>query len=152
VRRPLREERFIDAAVVLREHALPDDLVVVPTLKDKWALAWYAMGPGWSRAAVQGSALETLDRVTRGEERRALLAGLARYGRDASTGPIGIAPMDDLVAADLARVGRVWVVARSAAAADAIGARLGARTLESFAVQGLVVRVLDSPHPPPPGS
>ena len=152
VRRPLREERFIDAAVVLREHALPDDLVVVPTLKDKWALAWYAMGPGWSRAVVQGSALETLDRVTRGEERRALLAGLARYGRDASAGPIGIAPMDDLVAADLARVGRVWVVARSAAAADAIGARLGARTLESFAVQGLVVRVLDSPPPSPSGS
>ncbi len=156
VRRPLREERFIDAAALLREHALPDDLVVVPTLKDKWALAWYALGPGWSRAAVQWGALETLERVAAGEQRRALLAELARYGRDASTEPIGIAPVDDLEAADLARAGRVWVVARSAAAADAIGARLGARTLERFAVEGLVVRVLDSPQRPatgaPPGS
>jgi hypothetical protein len=40
----------------------------------------------------------------------------------------------------------VGVVARSAAAADALGARIEARTLESFAVPGLVVRVLDSPR------
>ncbi len=148
VRRPLREERFVDAVALVREHALPDDLVVVPTLKDKWALAWYAIGPEWSRAAVRVGSVETLMRVARGEQRRALLAELASYGRDAAGEPFGIAPIDDLPAADLARAGRVWIVARSAAAADALGARVGARTLESFEVQGLAVRLLDSPGPP----
>ena len=146
LRTPLREERYVDAVALLREHGLPDDLVVVPTLKDKWALAWYAMGPEWSRGAVRADGLETLEHVTRGEERRALLAELARYGRDAAGEPIGIAPVDDLQPPDLARAGRVWIVARSTAAADALQARLGARTLESFAVRGLVVRVLDSPR------
>jgi hypothetical protein len=149
VRTPLGEERFADAAAIVREHALPDDLVVVPTQKDKWALAWYAMGPGWSRGAVQIGALETLERVARAEERRALLAELAHYGRDAAGEPVGIAPIDDLVPADLARVGRVWIVARSATAADALGARIGSRMLESFEVPGLVVRLLDSPQPSP---
>jgi hypothetical protein len=149
VRTPLREERFADAAAIVREHALPDDLVVVPTQKDKWALAWYAMGPGWSRGAVQAGTLETLERVARAEERHALLAALARYGRDAAGEPVGIAPVGDLAAAELARVGRVWIVARSAAAADALAARIGSRTLESFEVRGLVVRLLDSPQPPP---
>jgi hypothetical protein len=92
----------------------------------------------------------------RGEQRRALLAEIARYGRDAAGEPFAIAPIDDLEPADLARAGRVWIVARSAAAADALDARLGARTLESFEVPGLVVRVLDSPWPlsaaPDPGS
>jgi dolichyl-phosphate-mannose-protein mannosyltransferase len=147
VRTPLREERYVDAVALLREHGLPDDLVVVPTLKDKWALAWYAMGPEWSRGAVRADGLETLRRVTRGEERRALLAELARYGRDAAGEPFRIAPVDDLQAADLARAGRVWIAARSTAAADALQARLGSRTLESFEVRGLVVRILDSPWP-----
>ena len=147
VRTPLREERFVDAVALVRAHALPNDLVVVPTLKDKWALAWYAMGPEWSRGAVRAGGVETLKRVVRGEERRALLAELARYGRDAAGEPFGIAPVDDLQPADLARAGRVWIVARSTAAADALDARLGARTLESFEVRGLVVRVLDSPRP-----
>ncbi len=149
VRAPSREERFVDAATVVRDHGLPDDLVVVPTLKDKWALAWYAAGPGWARGAVRFGGMETLERVARGEPRRALLAELARYGRDTAGGPFAIAPADALEPADLAGAGRVWIVARSEAAADALEERLGARTLETFPVQGLAVRVLDSPPRPP---
>jgi hypothetical protein len=84
-----------------------------------------------------------------GEARRALLAELADYGRDARGEPVRIAPIDDLAPIQLDRAGRVWVVARSDAAADALGRRIGARTLERFPVEGLVVRVLDSPSPAP---
>jgi hypothetical protein len=142
---PVREERFADAAALLRAQGRPGDLVVVPTLKDKWALAWYSAGPGWARGAVRSDAWSTLLRVAHASDRRAFLAELAAYGRDASGEPFGIVPATDLDPAPLSRARRVWVVARSRASAEALRARLGARTVRTARAQGLVILLLEGP-------
>jgi hypothetical protein len=145
---PTREERFADAAALLRAEGRPGELVVVPTLKDKWALAWYSAGPDWARGAVRGDGWSTLRRVAHGSDRRALLAELAAYGRDASGEPFGIVPATDLDPDVLSRARRVWIVARSPVAAEALRARLGAKTVRTARAQGLAILLVEGPGAP----
>ena len=143
-RAPVPSEGFAEVAARVRREGLPADLVVVPSLKEKWALAWYSMGPAWARGAVREGSWATLRSLGRRPERRALLAELARYGRDASGEPFAIVPADALLPVELACARRVWVVARSSGAAEALRLRIGARALRSAREGGQTLLLLET--------
>ena len=118
-----KQERFVEAARILAAEVQPGDLVLVPTLRDKWALNWYLEGPAWSRGAWRHSGAEAVRQVLDGDRRAGFAVQLASYGLAPGPEwpPILPAPEHDDDALAAAR--RVWVLARNLQHRDALLAR-----------------------------
>jgi hypothetical protein len=142
----VKEQRFIDAAVLLREHAQPGDRVLVPSFRDEWALAWYLEGPDWARGVWSGGRLEALRHALDGERRPAFVHALVTYGAQPGPEVPGVIPASEVSERSLDDANRVWILVRHAAQRDALLARvdLGEQT-KAFQPLGLELTLHQRP-------
>jgi hypothetical protein len=141
-----KQQRFIDAAEILRSHARPGDRVLVPSLMDEWALAWYLAGPDWARAVWDEGRLAALRHAFDGELRPAFVRRLVTWGSDAGPEVPGVLPAEALDPSDLEGVTRVWLLTRHPVQRENILARteLGPE-IESFSPIGLQLTLHERP-------
>ncbi len=141
-----KQQRFIEAAEILRDHARPDDRVLVPSLRDEWALAWYLSGPDWARSVWTGGRLEALRHAFDGGLRPDFVHHLVTWGASAGPEVPGVVPADESDGSALAGATRVWILTRSTEQRDALLARtdLGAE-VDAFALPGLLLVLHERP-------
>ncbi|MGI9590751.1 MAG: hypothetical protein ACR2P8_05245, partial [Myxococcota bacterium] len=141
-----KPQRFVDAAAILRAQALPDDRVLVASLRDEWALAWYLAGPEWAQAVWTGGRLEALRHAFDGALRPAFVDHLVTWGAQAGPEVPGVVPASAIGKATLGSTNRVWILTRDPAQRDALLARVElAPEVETFAPLGLQLSL----HQPP---
>jgi hypothetical protein len=137
-----KSERFIDAAHILESEARSGDLVLVPTLKQKWALNWYLMGPDWARGAWQAGGIDALRHALDGARRPAFVADLVSYGSQPGPERPPVLAASESGGDSLARASRVWVLTLGASQRDVLLAKfeLGPEA-HAFQPEGLELSV-----------
>lgn len=120
-----KSQRFVDAAREVRAGARPGDLVLVPTLKDKWAFSWYFAGPDWDRELWTGTAAELYGSFASVDGFRALVRRVGPFGREPVGEPIAVWPADRRAAGSLPAASRIWLVARTEAQRAELTRRFG---------------------------
>jgi len=139
-----KPQRYVDAAAILRANALPGDRVLVPNVRDEWALAWYLEGPDWARGVWTGGRLEAVRHVFSGELRPAFVHRLVTWGAEAGPEVPGVVPASEVNDATLTDANRVWILTRDPSQRDAILSRVDlGDEVEAFAPPGLQLTLFE---------
>ncbi len=143
-----KTQRFVDAAQLVRSEARAGDLVLVPTLKDKWAFSRYFVGADWDRALWTDSTAALWSRAASRDGRRDLARRVGGFGRDPEGLAIEVLPADRREA--LPPAARVWVVARNVRHRDELVRRFAlGDPRERWRVPGVDVALFGPPGAAP---